>query len=84
MLLHTEFVAEVNSTGDISYSEMPVILQPRTSRIRQLYDSVLGLCGQVTWNSGAYASYSNAWWSLNNYEHNVVMNLTSVFKNCRR
>ena len=29
MLLHTEFVAEVNSTGDISYTEMSVVLQPR-------------------------------------------------------
>ena len=64
MLLHTEFVAEVNSTGDISSTEMFVVLQPRTSRIRQLYDSVLGLCGQVMWKSGAYASYGNAWWSL--------------------
>ena len=28
MLLHTEFVAEVNSTGDISYTEMSVVCNP--------------------------------------------------------
>ena len=50
MLLHTESVAEVNSTGDISYTEMSVVLQPRTSRISYMIvclACVARSCGRV-------------------------------------
>ena len=50
MLLHTEFVVEVNSTGDISYTEMSVVLQPRTPRISYMIvclACVARSCGRV-------------------------------------
>ena len=38
MLLHTEFVGEVNSTGDIPYTEMPVDLQPDLYGMGKVHD----------------------------------------------
>ena len=38
MLLHTGFVGEVNSTGDIPYTEMSVDLQPDLYRMGKVCD----------------------------------------------